>query len=220
MKKIDDSFKISILTPSYNTGPYLERAIQSVQAQSYTNWEHIIIDGGSTDDTPSILQKYPHLKWVSEKDKGQSDAMNKAFERATGDIIAYLNADDAFAAGAFETVAAHFSKNPTCQFVVGHLKTIHEKGAENVYIPSTNLLDILNLEPLTFPRNPVSYFYKKEVQKTIGAFPVANHYTMDYWFLLRAYWHFDIQLIPKVLGTFYYHQDNKTNDLDRGGHSV
>lgn len=81
MKKLH-LLKISILTPSYNQGKYIEENILSVMNQNYPNFEHIIIDGGSTDNTDEILRKYPHLKWVSEKDEGQSDALNKGLAMA------------------------------------------------------------------------------------------------------------------------------------------
>ena len=86
--------KISVLTPSYNMGQFIEENILSVLNQNYKNFEHIIIDGGSTDNTVEILKKYPHLKWVSEPDKGQSDAYNKGLKMVTGDLVLCLNADD------------------------------------------------------------------------------------------------------------------------------
>jgi glycosyltransferase involved in cell wall biosynthesis len=84
--------KISVLTPSFNSARYLDRAIRSVQQQDYSNWEHIVMDGGSTNGTKEILQKYSNLFWTSEKENGQLDAMNKAFARSTGDIVMHLNA--------------------------------------------------------------------------------------------------------------------------------
>ncbi len=95
--------KISIVTPSYNQGQYIEDAIKSVLAQNYENFEHIIVDACSSDNTLTVLKKYPHLKWVSEPDEGQSDALNKGFEKASGDIIGWLNADDYFLPNAFLT---------------------------------------------------------------------------------------------------------------------
>jgi glycosyltransferase involved in cell wall biosynthesis len=96
--------KISIITPSYNQGRFIEDAIQSVLKQEYNNIEHIIIDACSSDDTVERLKKYPHLKWVSEPDNGQSDALNKGFKMATGDIICWLNSDDFYLPGAFQKV--------------------------------------------------------------------------------------------------------------------
>ena len=101
--------KISIVTPSYNQGQFIEEAIQSVLNQNYPNFEHIIIDGESTDKTIEVLKKYPHLKWISEPDEGQSDAINKGFRRATGDIIGWLNADDYYLPGVFEKVNENLS---------------------------------------------------------------------------------------------------------------
>ena len=85
---------ISVLTPSYNSSTTLERCIASVLDQNVNDFEHIVVDGGSSDDTLRILKKYEHVKWISEPDRGQSDAMNKAFSMSSGDIIVFLNADD------------------------------------------------------------------------------------------------------------------------------
>ncbi len=84
--------KISIVTPTFNGAATLRETIESVLAQDYKNWEHIVMDGGSTDGTLDILRSYPHLQWISEKDEGHYHAMNKGIERASGEIIAILNA--------------------------------------------------------------------------------------------------------------------------------
>ena len=86
--------KISIITPSFNQGKYIEQTILSVLNQSYKNFEHIICDGGSTDGTVDVLKKYKHLIWVSEEDEGQSDALSKALSMSSGDIIGWINSDD------------------------------------------------------------------------------------------------------------------------------
>jgi glycosyltransferase involved in cell wall biosynthesis len=111
--------KFSIVTPSYNQGQYLEKAILSVIEQDYPNLEYIIIDGGSTDNSLEIIKKYEkHLAyWVSEKDRGQSHAINKGFERASGDLFGWLNSDDYFAPDALKTVAEVYhtsQKWPDC----------------------------------------------------------------------------------------------------------
>ena len=94
--------KISIVTPSYNSAKFIEDCIQSVLKQNYPNFEHIVIDGGSTDGTVEILKQYPHLKWISEPDEGQSDALNKGFKMAEGDILGWLNADDVYLKNVFQ----------------------------------------------------------------------------------------------------------------------
>src|SRR5690348_12967350 len=96
-----DSLKISIVTPTFNGIVTLKETIESVLRQDYSNWEHIVIDGGSTDGTLDLLRSYPHLQWNSEKDEGHYDAMNKGVARATGDVIAILNADDTYLPGTF-----------------------------------------------------------------------------------------------------------------------
>ena len=104
--------KISVITVCYNHGEFIRDAIESVLAQDYPNLEHIVIDGGSSDQTVSILSEYKHLNWISEPDRGQSHALNKGFERASGDIIAWLNSDDWYAKGAFEAVVPALQAHP------------------------------------------------------------------------------------------------------------
>src|SRR5918992_2241290 len=87
---------VSVVTPSLNQGRYLREAIESVRAQTYSPIEHVVVDGGSTDETLDILSEYDHLRWVSEPDRGQSHALNKGFAMATGEIFGWLNADDAY----------------------------------------------------------------------------------------------------------------------------
>ena len=103
---------ISVITPSYNQGRYIRETIESVLSQNYPNFEHIVMDGGSKDETVSVLQSYPHLTWTSEKDKGQSDALNKAFAKAKGDIIAWINSDDYYLPNTFHTVARELRNYP------------------------------------------------------------------------------------------------------------
>ncbi|MEO6521994.1 MAG: glycosyltransferase family 2 protein [Mucilaginibacter sp.] len=201
--------KISVLTPSYNSGKYINRAIQSVINQHYLNFEHIIVDGGSTDDTITILKQHDHIIWISEPDSGQSDAMNKAFHISTGDIIVYLNADDEFSPGAFHSIIKSFQEQPDADMVVGNLITIDLKG-NSVRTPSIQYADLLTYWNGLHPPNPVSYFYKRRVQLQIGLFPVDDHYSMDIYFLLKAYQKFNLIKINDVLGTFHSDGNNKT----------
>lgn len=208
------TLKISVLTPSYQSGTYIERAIKSVLEQSYPYYEHIIYDGGSKDGTIDILKRYSHLHWVSEPDKGQSDAMNKAFEASTGEIVVYLNADDYFAPGAFEKVIETFKAKPATDMVVGNLEIVHvQNNHRQIDSPSIELMDVLNIATDTlYPKNPVSYFYRRELQQKIGPFTVENHNTMDIGFLYRAFWLGKTEKIEEVLGTFLNDGANKTSD--------
>ncbi|UHG90322.1 glycosyltransferase family 2 protein [Spirosoma oryzicola] len=115
--------KLTVVTPSYNQDEYLERTILSVLNQQYPNLEYFIIDGGSTDGSLDIIKKYePYLAgWVSEKDRGQTDAINKGFRLATGDYVAFQNSDDVFAPNAFTRVADAWRKNPDTDVFFGDM---------------------------------------------------------------------------------------------------
>ena len=203
---------ISVLTPSFNSGAYLVKSIQSVLDQTYKDWEHIVVDGGSTDNTVEILKSYEHLKWVSEPDKGQSDAMNKAFKMSTGDIIIYLNADDYFYPDAFSILIRQFEEQPIVDMVVGNLH-IEKNGNLEPRTNATISWKDLSVLKGRFPLNPVSYAYKRRVQEKIGDFPIDEHYTMDYWFLIRAFYLFKIVKIEDFLGCFVFVENNKSSTI-------
>ena len=122
--------RISVVTPSFNQGRYLERTIQSVLDQNYPNLEYIIIDGGSTDESVDIIKKYdPHLAyWVSEPDAGQSNAINKGLTRATGTILAWLNSDDYYLPGAFGAIAEASLAHPDAGVFVGIGEVVDTSG--------------------------------------------------------------------------------------------
>ena len=121
--------KLTVVTPSFNQAEYLERTILSVLNQQYPNLEYLIIDGGSTDGSLDIIKKYePYLAgWVSEKDRGQTDAINKGFRRATGDYVAFQNSDDVFAPNAFARVAEAWRKTPDTDVFFGDMYITDEQ---------------------------------------------------------------------------------------------
>lgn len=205
--------KISVLTVTYNAEQYIEKAIESVLQQNYNNWEHIIMDGGSTDGTLDLIKKYNHIIWKSEKDKGQSDAMNKAFELSTGDVIVYLNADDFFEPNVFNQVIQAF-ENDKYDMVVGNGKFVVNGVTQNEWHAETEYLKCLLHFKYTFPLNPVSYFYKRAVQQQIGGFNLCNKYTMDYEFLLHALKRFKVKKIEKSLGYYAFDGTNKTSTVN------
>lgn len=203
------NYKISVITPSLNSVKYIERAIQSVLSQNYENFEHIIVDAVSTDGTIDILKKYNHLKWISEKDKGQSDAMNKGFNMSTGDVIVYLNIDDYFLPDAFKTIIPYFENGS--KFVVGKVKVVMADGQYWINDPKVKHMDILrHWEPNAFPGNPVGYFYLREVQERVGGFNNDNDFAMDLEFLLAASQKYDFTKIDNVLGVYNHLEDTKT----------
>ena len=203
--------KISVITPSFNAGNYIEQAIQSVLAQNYPDFEHIVMDGGSTDGTIEILKKYPHLNWVSEPDRGQSHAMNKGFAISTGDIIVYLNADDFFEPNAFHTAVKYLDKNKGIYMVVGECNILDDAGkiSRNRNIKTT-FYEMLQWWRYSFPINPSSYFYYREVQEKVGYFDETNQYSLDYDFLLRAALHYKLYKIDAVLGNCRFIKGTKT----------
>ena len=115
------TLKLSIITPSFNQGRFLEETILSVLNQGYKSLEYLVIDGGSTDESLSIIRRYEDrlTYWESEKDRGQVHAINKGLEKATGDIVAFLNSDDVYLPGAFSSVMNHFQENPESEWVCG-----------------------------------------------------------------------------------------------------
>ena len=122
--------KITVVTPSYNQGQFIEATIQSVIGQQYPNLEYIVCDGGSTDETVEILKKYTDkiTGWCSEKDQGQSDAINKGMRRATGDIVCWINSDDVLLPGTLHTVAKFYHDHPDTDFANGYTVEIDKEG--------------------------------------------------------------------------------------------
>jgi glycosyltransferase involved in cell wall biosynthesis len=171
--------KVSIITPSFNQCEYLEDAIKSVINQKNILIEHIIIDGGSSDNTTEILKKYDHLKWVSEKDRGQTHALNKALELTTGDIVGWLNADDYYEKNIFESIVNELEKK-NINFVYGNFnyvnkskEIIKKKKAKNVFFLSKKIISRF----ICFVPS-VTFFINKNDLKNIK-FDEKMEYTMD-----------------------------------------
>lgn len=177
--------KISIITPSFNQSHFIEKTILSVKNQDYPNIEHIIVDGGSTDGTIEILKKYDYLIWISEPDNGQTEAINKGFKIATGEIITYLNSDDLLLPGAVSAVADAFSKYPETDFVYGDYKVIDSNGNQ-----------LLSRKTINFDKNVLIYgraliaqpasFFKRNVIDKIGYLDESYDFCMDLEFWIRA----------------------------------
>jgi glycosyltransferase involved in cell wall biosynthesis len=120
--------KISVVTPSLNQGQYIEDSILSVLQQGYENFEHIVIDGCSRDNTLEVLRRYPHVRWISEPDKCQSDALNKGFRMATGDLVGWLNSDEYYFPGALKTIAELAARNSQADIFYGDSISVNEDG--------------------------------------------------------------------------------------------
>ncbi|MCX6004552.1 MAG: glycosyltransferase family 2 protein [Chloroflexi bacterium] len=200
--------KISIITPSLNSAKYLQTAINSVLLQDYENIEHIVVDGASTDGTVAVLRRYPHLKWISEPDNGQTHAMNKGYKLAAGDIVVYLNADDYFLPGAFKAVVPYFEKGE--KFVVGKIRVEKDVGESFINDPRIQHEDILrHWEDNAYCYNPVGYFYRKEVIEAVNGFN-ENNPMQDLEFLLAASRLYRFTKIDRILGVYRDYQGTIT----------
>jgi glycosyltransferase involved in cell wall biosynthesis len=207
--------KISVLTPSFNQGKYIEDNIKSILKQDYCYFEHIIFDNCSTDNTIEILKKYPHLKWVSEKDKGQTDALNKALIKAEGDIICWLNSDDLLLEDSFNEVVNFFKTNPDKSIVVGNIIFIDDEG-NFLWRQNSKKIDYEGLLNGTQTVQQQSTFFRKEVFDLIGGFDESYHFCMDHEFFIRASKKYEFFSIDKDLAKFRRYRGTKTidNELD------
>ncbi len=172
--------KISVVTPSYNQAEFLERTILSVLNQNYPNFEYIIIDGGSTDGSVEIIRKYEKYLtyWVSEKDKGQSDAINKGFQKSTGEILAYLNSDDTYLPNTLHLVASFFRKYPKVDMFYGRCNVIdsNDNILQEAKVMPFNLLDyVYGLFSIPQPAT----FWKREMFFRVGMLNPENRTCMD-----------------------------------------
>ena len=205
--------KISIITPSFNQGRYLEETIQSILNQQYPNLEYIIIDGGSTDNSVEIIKKYEkHLSyWVSEPDKGQSDAINKGFKRATGEIICWLNSDDILMEDALNKVVTCFRDNTQLDLLNGYLLLIdeHSRILSNHFILKQKKW--YAKRGIYYVSQP-SMFWKREVFETTGLLKEEFHASMDREFLIRVFQNdFTIGHLSKILAGFRMHGTSKSS---------
>lgn len=220
--------KISIVTPTYNQGHFIEETILSIIRQGYPNLEHILMDGKSTDDTMEVVDRYrDHFSViVSEKDEGQSDAINKGFERATGEILTWINSDDMVAPGAFAAAAIAF-KTSGADFINGISQVFREDRMVHQCITSCGegpmpLQDMLDLENcwLTgqFWWQPDCFFTKDLWDRAGAHVRVDWYYSMDYELWLRmAQAGAKVHSIGRPIVWFRTHEDQKTSEGDGGG---
>ncbi len=200
--------RISIVTPSFNSGAFLGQAIQSVEQQRGVEVEHIVTDGGSTDNTLQVLQSHDNLRWISEADRGQSDAINKGFRKAIGDLVGWLNADDYYLPGGLAALAQAALEHPECDVFYGDSVFVNEQGSivrskvehdfdEKVllhfgcYIPSTTTL----------------------VRRRVldGGYLLDCDYRvcMDFEYFLRlAHAGFRFHYVPRFVAAFRWHENN------------
>jgi glycosyltransferase involved in cell wall biosynthesis len=217
----DGSFpKLSVVTVSYNQGPYLERTIRSVLNQGYPNLEYIIIDGGSTDQSVDIIKKYEKYLayWVSEPDHGQVDALNKGFNKATGEWVSFQNSDDVYFPGTFQTFASATSDFPTASILYGDLFLITTED---------KVTELLKTVPYNFQCQMLegmqihnqSLFFKKNLLEKYGLFDPSFRFAFDYEFLTRFTAQPDVKAkrIEGLAGALRVHEAAKSSTIANVG---
>jgi glycosyltransferase involved in cell wall biosynthesis len=211
--------KISIVTPSFNQGPFIERTIRSVLEQDWPNIEYIIIDAGSTDETVSIIEKYSDrlAYWVSEPDRGQTDAINKGLKRITGDIFAYINSDDFYYPGAFRAAATALpngdAEGRSRKWAVGIGDHLDIHGTRvHLWKTLERWSDDRAFAVLAAPAVcQHATFWRTELLDQVGYFDESFHYGMDTEFMVRCLLEGNSPvLIDQIIGAQLLHADCKT----------
>jgi glycosyltransferase involved in cell wall biosynthesis len=214
--------KISIITASLNRKEFIGAAIESVLAQNYSDFEHWIIDGGSSDGTLALLSQYPHLKVLSEPDRGVYDAWNKGIRRASGEVIGFLNSDDQYTPGTFALVSESLAQSSALVFSGG--SEIYQRTGSDIEVemhryadPRRYHLSVLNVT-LGIP-NINARFFRRSVFEIVGDFNAEYKLSADREFLLRA----AMVEIPdrareELVYRYRWHADSLT--MNRGNESL
>lgn len=200
---------VTIVTPSYNQADFLEKTIRSVLEQDYPNVEYLVIDGGSNDGSVEIIEKYARRInwWVSEKDNGQADGINKGLQRASGEIIAWLNSDDFYMPGAISNAVQALQSNPAAGFVYGDLQVVNKAGE------ITNLLTygdwgLKGLMEFKIIGQP-AVFMRRQVLESAGYLDPDYHFLLDHHLWLRMAMHAGMKYIPQLWAGEHYHAASK-----------
>ena len=208
--------RISIITPSFNQGNFIEQTILSVLSQDYPNLEYLVMDGGSSDATLNVLKKYSgKITWFSEADNGQTHAINKGLRRATGSIVGYLNADDLLFPGVLGKVAEAFIDGPQTWWVMGKCRIVDEEDHEirrPITVYKNALLRLHSFSSLLMTNyiSQPATFWRREALESVGYLDESLRYVMDYEYWLRLYSKYPPVFIPEYLAAFKIHRNSKT----------
>lgn len=207
--RYDEFPLVSIVTPSYNQGEFIKETIESVLNQDYPNIEYLVMDGGSNDNTVEILKSYgERIQWVSEKDAGQADAVNKGIRRAKGQIIGWLNSDDTYLDGAVTKIVDYLKAHPDTDMVYGEGYYTDKEG----HITERYLTEKYNrgrLAEQCIVCQPTVFFTKEIVEK-IGMLDIEHQLSMDYELWMRMAKHGKVAYIPDYIATSRMYEENKT----------
>lgn len=200
---------VTVVTPSFNQAPFLEQTILSVIEQDYPRIEYFVVDGASTDGSVEIIQKYANriAWWVSEKDNGQADGINKGLKRASGEFIAWLNSDDYYLRGAVTQAVRALRENPTAAFVYGDVQVVNEQN-EVINIlryGDWGLKELMSFHIIGQP----AVFMRREALQTAGLLDDGYHYLLDHHLWLRLALNGEIKHVPQVWAGAHYHAGSK-----------
>jgi glycosyltransferase involved in cell wall biosynthesis len=212
---------LTVITAVWNNKTYMAKAIENFLSQQCAEAEMVIIDGASTDGTAEIIQsyanKYPLIRFVSEPDSGQSDAMNKGIAMARAPYISFLNVDDFYEEGALNAVCHTILTYVSPDFIVGNCNVWNNQG-ELIYVNKPKRLKSWHLlSGETLPVNPSAYFYKKSIHQYCGLYSPNNHYCMDLEFLVKASRECSMLYIDQVWGNFRMLEGTKTFSDQKAG---
>lgn len=202
---------VTIVTPSYNQGRFLEDTILSVLNQNYPNIEYFICDGGSTDESVEIIQKYSDKIswWVSEKDRGQADAINKGWKRSSGKYIGWINSDDLLLPDAISTAVEYLESHPNIGFVFGDIEIIDEFGRV-LQKRQFEEFDLIKLVRTAGWISQQGNLFRKTIYETIGELDINLHFQLDLDYWIRVGLVSKVGYIPRVLGRFRRYDQSKT----------
>jgi len=206
---------ISVITPSFNSIHTMRETIESVRAQDYPHWEHIVVDGGSTDGTVDLLKEYSHLRWVSEKDEGHYHAMNKGIAMAAGEVVNILNADDCFRPGALRSVGSTFAEHHHWDALFGDIVYVDGEGKE-IYRREEAVFDysVLRYSGVCYVIHQ-ALFVKKSVHERLGMYKHKEFLNCcDYDFILElGRSRCCVGHVPSLLVNYRYHEHGQSADL-------
>lgn len=202
---------VSVVTPSFNQGRFLEATIQSVLSQDYPSLEYIVVDGGSGDGSREIIQKYGSRLawWVSEKDRGQTDAINKGMAHARGSILAWLNSDDTYLPGAIASVVECFQADPGAGLIYGDANYMDETGRVIGRFPSAQT-DLRRLRQGYVHIPQQAAFFRADLWASIGPLDPSYHFAMDYDLWVRIARRAAVKHVKQTWANFRLHEAGKT----------